>query len=82
MALGWSTPAHTDSSATRSTAASSWRRSAGGWVTASPPAIVLAGALLGLFRLKSAREEAWLSEAYPGYDSYARRTRRFIPFVY
>ena len=55
-----------------------------GWglVTASLQAIVLAGALLGLFRLKSAREEAWLSEAYPAYDGYARGTRRFIPFVY
>ena len=55
-----------------------------GWglLTASPAALILAVALLALFRLKSAREEAWLAEAYPGYEAYASRTRRFIPFVY
>jgi protein-S-isoprenylcysteine O-methyltransferase Ste14 len=55
-----------------------------GWglVTASLVAIGLALVLLLFFRLKSAREEAWLVEAYPGYDAYRRRTRRMIPLVY
>jgi protein-S-isoprenylcysteine O-methyltransferase Ste14 len=55
-----------------------------GWglAAASPAAIVLAVGLLAFFRLKSAREEAWLAEAYPGYDTYRTRTRRMIPFLY
>jgi protein-S-isoprenylcysteine O-methyltransferase Ste14 len=53
-----------------------------GMLTASPVAIGLAVVLLAFFRLKSAREEAWLVEAYPGYDAYRARTRRMIPFVY
>jgi protein-S-isoprenylcysteine O-methyltransferase Ste14 len=55
-----------------------------GWglVTASPIAMGLSVVLLGFFRLKSAREEAWLLEAYPGYAAYRARTKRMIPFVY
>ena len=55
-----------------------------GWglVAASPASVVLALGLLASSRLKSAREEAWLVEAYPGYDAYRTRTRRMIPFVY
>jgi protein-S-isoprenylcysteine O-methyltransferase Ste14 len=55
-----------------------------GWglAAASPAAIVLAVGLLAFFRLKSAREEAWLAEAYPGYDTYRTRTKRMIPFLY
>lgn len=55
-----------------------------GWglFTASPPAIAVAFVLLGFFRLKSAREEAWLAAAYPGYDAYRARTKRMLPFVY
>ena len=55
-----------------------------GWglITASPIAIGLSFGLLLFFRLKSAREESWLVEAYPGYDAYRARTRRMIPFVY
>jgi len=55
-----------------------------GWglFTASPLAMALAFVLLGFFRLKAEREEAWLAEAYPGYREYRARTKRFIPFVY
>lgn len=55
-----------------------------GWglLTASPAALVTALALLGFFRLKSGREEAWLRERYPAYDAYATRTKRMLPFVY
>jgi protein-S-isoprenylcysteine O-methyltransferase Ste14 len=40
-----------------------------------------AGAFL-FFDLKSRREEIWLTEEIAGYDTYRRRTRRLIPFVY
>jgi protein-S-isoprenylcysteine O-methyltransferase Ste14 len=53
-----------------------------GLLTASPAALAVAAVLLVFFRLKSAREEAWLVERYPGYEAYRRRTRRMIPFVY
>lgn len=53
-----------------------------GLLVASPLALVGAAALLGFFRLKSAREEAWLEARYPGYAAYRSRTRRMIPFVY
>ena len=39
-------------------------------------------ALLLFFRLKSAREEAWLERRYAGYAAYRATTRRMIPFVY
>jgi protein-S-isoprenylcysteine O-methyltransferase Ste14 len=39
-------------------------------------------ALLGFFRLKSAREEAWLEHRYSGYPAYRARTRRMLPFLY
>ena len=55
-----------------------------GWglVTGSSVAIGAAGLLFVLFAGKSRREEAWLSEAHPGYGAYQRRTRRLIPWVY
>ena len=55
-----------------------------GWglFAASPISIGLALVLLAFFRLKSAREEAWLAEVYPGYEAYRARTRRLIPFIY
>lgn len=46
----------------------------------SPAALVLAAVLGVFFRLKSAREEAWLEERFPGYAAYRGRTRRFLPF--
>lgn len=45
-------------------------------------AVVGSLALLGFFRLKSAREELWLQERYAGYAAYRARTRRMLPFLY
>lgn len=53
-----------------------------GLLTASLPALAGAAVLLGFFRLKSGREEAWLRERYPGYAAYAARTKRFLPYLY
>jgi protein-S-isoprenylcysteine O-methyltransferase Ste14 len=55
-----------------------------GWglLTASAPALAGAAVLLAFFRLKSAREEAWLVARYPGYAAYRGRTRRMLPFLY
>lgn len=57
---------------------------AGGWglMAASPPALVVALAILLFFDAKSRREEAWLLAAYPGYAAYRRRVRKLVPFVY
>jgi protein-S-isoprenylcysteine O-methyltransferase Ste14 len=57
---------------------------AAGWGLFAASAVALACALLllGFFRLKSGREEAWLRERYLGYDAYAARTRRMIPLIY
>jgi protein-S-isoprenylcysteine O-methyltransferase Ste14 len=53
-----------------------------GLATASPPALFVALVLLVFFDLKSRREEAWLLDAYPGYEAYRRRVRKLVPFVY
>ena len=51
-------------------------------VVGSPLALAGAAILLGFFRLKSGREEAWLRERYPAYEAYAAGTKRMIPWVY
>jgi len=38
--------------------------------------------LFAFLDLKSRREERWLAEKFPGYESYRRRVRRLIPFLY
>lgn len=55
-----------------------------GWslLTASPAALALTIVLIVFFRLKSAREEAWLRDRYTGYADYAARTKRMIPGIY
>jgi len=53
-----------------------------GLATASLAALAGAVVLLGFFRLKSAREEAWLEDHYPGYATYRARTRRMLPWLY
>lgn len=53
-----------------------------GLLMASPPALVGAAVLMGFFRLKSGREEAWLEQRYRGYAAYRTRTRRLLPFLY
>ncbi len=54
-----------------------------GWaiVQASIVAVALAAVLAAFFRLKSAREEAWLETEFPGYPDYRGRTPRFIPRI-
>jgi protein-S-isoprenylcysteine O-methyltransferase Ste14 len=54
-----------------------------GWalLTASPTALGLAIVVTVFFRLKSAREETWLVERFPGYADYRTRTARFIPWI-
>jgi len=51
-------------------------------VLGSPAALLGSLGVLVFFRLKSAREEVWLRQRYPGYDEYARNVRRLIPFLY
>jgi len=51
-------------------------------VMASPLALAGAAVLLGFFRLKSSREEAWLAARYPAYPEYRSRTRRMLPYLY
>ncbi len=57
---------------------------AAGWAlaTASPRTLALAVVLAIFFDLKARREEAWLRERYPTYDTYVARTRRLIPWLY
>lgn len=54
-----------------------------GWglFSASPLVLVLALVTAGFFRLKAAREEAWLAERFPGYRAYMGRTKRFFPHL-
>lgn len=55
-----------------------------GWALAcaAPVALALALALGIVLDLKARREEAWLSQTYPGYKAYRRRTKRFVPGLY
>jgi protein-S-isoprenylcysteine O-methyltransferase Ste14 len=46
------------------------------WVRAA--VLTLAGVLAG----KAALEERWMSERFPAYADYRRRTRRFLPGLY
>ena len=55
-----------------------------GWalVWRSGPALAVALVLAPLFDAKARREEHWLRQQFPEYAQYARRVRRFIPWVY
>ena len=55
-----------------------------GWVlvSASPLALGLSIVLALFFRLKSRREEAWLTARYVSYPAYAARTKRFVPYLF
>ena len=55
-----------------------------GWalLTASVVALALALLLAVVLDLKARREEAWLTERFAAYPTYAARTRRFVPGVY
>jgi protein-S-isoprenylcysteine O-methyltransferase Ste14 len=54
-----------------------------GWglVAASPVTLGLSLVLLAFFSLKARREEAWLQGRYEGYEAYAARTKRFVPYL-
>lgn len=51
-------------------------------VAASRRALLVVAVLAAVLTLKSAREEAFLAERYPGYAAYARRTRRLLPGIW
>ena len=56
-----------------------------GWaiVFDSIAGLAFAVALAVLLDLKARREELWLTERYPAYETYRQRTRhRLLPFVY
>ena len=55
-----------------------------GWALfrCSGPASAGAVVLVAFFDAKARREERWMREKYSGYAAYARRVRRFIPWVY
>jgi protein-S-isoprenylcysteine O-methyltransferase Ste14 len=55
-----------------------------GWglFMASVPTLLCGIVLALFFDLKSRREEAWLSELFPTYAEYSRRTPRLIPWTY
>lgn len=44
--------------------------------------LVLTAAFAGFLDLKARREEELLAAAFPGYDAYRRRTKRFFPGLY
>jgi len=55
-----------------------------GWslLWCSPPALAIAALLALLLDRKARREEVWLRERFPEYAGYAKRVRRFVPFLY
>ena len=58
-------------------AALGWALWVHGWLTIS-----YAVALFLFFDIKSRREEKWLIEKFSGYESYQRRVRKLIPYIY
>ncbi len=48
----------------------------------SVPTLVVAVVQAVLLDRKARREEAWLRQCFPDYAEYARRVRRFVPWVY
>jgi protein-S-isoprenylcysteine O-methyltransferase Ste14 len=46
------------------------------------PAWWVAVLLIPFFDAKARREERWLRATFPEYAEYARRVRRFIPWIY
>lgn len=55
-----------------------------GWsfVRGSAAALLASLVLAVVLDLKRRREEAWLAARYPGYEEYAARTRRLIPWIW
>jgi protein-S-isoprenylcysteine O-methyltransferase Ste14 len=48
----------------------------------SGPALLIAFVLVPFFDAKARQEERWLREQFADYASYAKNTRRFIPWLY
>jgi len=57
---------------------------AAGWslLRQSWPALVVSLGLVVFLDAKARREERWLRQQFPEYADYARRVRRFVPWVY
>lgn len=55
-----------------------------GWalVRNGPMTLMYGVVLFVFFDVKARREEAWLRKTYEGYEDYACRVRKLIPFVY
>jgi protein-S-isoprenylcysteine O-methyltransferase Ste14 len=55
-----------------------------GWalIWLSPAGVGCAVVAAVFFDRKATHEETWLTERYPGYAAYARRVRRFLPYIY
>jgi protein-S-isoprenylcysteine O-methyltransferase Ste14 len=55
-----------------------------GWglLLSSPASLAVSVVLTCFFHAKAAREERWLRARYPGYEAYARRVKRLIPWVW
>lgn len=45
-------------------------------------ALIVAVIFTVFLDLKSRREESWLRAQYPGYEAYARRVKRLVPYFY
>ena len=58
-------------------AAAGWSLIRGSWL-----ALAASLALAVFFDAKARREERWLRQQFPDYNHYARRVRRFIPWIY
>lgn len=54
------------------------------WTIAQLSLSHLVWAIVGIlfFNVKASREEAWLTEKYPGYSSYQQHVKKLIPWVY
>jgi protein-S-isoprenylcysteine O-methyltransferase Ste14 len=48
----------------------------------SAPALVAALVLVVILDTKARVEERWLQNQFPAYADYARRVRRFLPWIY
>ncbi len=48
----------------------------------SLPHFLMTALLFGVLDFKARKEEAWLTERFPEYDSYRQRVKKFIPGIY
>ena len=45
----------------------------------STPALVATSAIMAFFHAKARREERWLQDKFPEYNTYTKRVPRFVP---